>query len=61
MRRVGDRFRDFLDGVEVNGTGLGIHVRYVVFVSAVVFAGRDQHGVLDSIQDDLRIDALFLT
>ncbi len=50
----------FLHGEQVDGAGLRIHLRHVVFVGAVVFAGGDQHGVLHCVEDDLRIDALFL-
>ena len=40
--------------------GLLIDIRDQVFVGAEMLARRHQHGVLDRIEHDLRIDALFL-
>ena len=60
MRRVLDDLGYLLDGIELDGARLGIHIRQVIFVRAVMFPGGDQHGVLDCIQDDLRVDTFFL-
>ena len=60
VHRVGHHLRRFLQGIELDGAGLRVHVRQVVLVGAVVLAGGDQHGILHRVQDDLRIDALFL-
>ena len=60
VHRVFHRLHRLLDGVELDGAGFRIHLGDVVFVGAVVLPGGDQHGVLDGVQDDLRIDALFL-
>src|ERR1019366_2479267 len=58
--RVFDRLHRLLDRVELDGAGFRIQLGDVVFGGAVVFPGGDQHGVPDGVQDDLRIDALFL-
>ncbi len=60
MRRIVDGFDDFLHGEELDRAGLGIHIRDIIFVGAVMLARGDQHGVLDRVEHDLRVDALFL-
>ena len=44
----------------MDGARLVVHLRHVVFLRAEMLAGGNQHGVLDGVQDDLHIDALFL-
>ena len=58
--RVFNGLNDFLNRVKLDGARLGIHVRDVILVRAIVLPSGNQHGVLDSVQDDLHIDALFL-
>jgi hypothetical protein len=60
VNRIFHRFDYFLYGVEFDCPGLRIHVRDVIFIRAVMFAGSNQHRILDRVQHDLRIDAFFL-
>ena len=60
MHRIFDGFHGFLDGVEFDRAGFGIHVRDVILGGAIVLPGGNQHGILDRVEHDLRIDAFFL-
>src|SRR5262249_1710291 len=60
VSRVFDRLDDFLNGIESDGAGLRVHIGDIVLIGAIVLAGRDQHCVLDRVQHNLRVDALFL-
>src|SRR5450759_782833 len=60
MYWIFDGFHGLLERVEFDRAGLGIHVREVILVGAIVLASGNQHGVLDRVEHDLRVDAFFL-
>ena len=60
MHGIFDGFDGFLHRVELDRAGLGVHVRDVILVGAIVLPSGDQHGVLHRVQHDLRVDAFFL-
>ena len=53
-------FDDFLHREELDRAGLLVQLGDVVLVGAEVLPRGDQHGVLDRVQHDLRVDAFFL-
>ncbi len=59
MSGIGDGFGNLLYHIKRNGAGLGVHIGDVIFIAAVMFTGGDQHRILNGIEDDLRVDALF--
>ena len=58
--RIFDGFHGFLDREEFDRAGFGIHVRDVILGGAIVLPSGDQHGILDRVEHDLRIDTFFL-
>ena len=60
MHGIFDGFDGFLHRIEFDRSGFGIHVRDVIFVGAIVLPSGNQHGVLDRVEHDLRVDAFFL-
>ena len=60
MHGIFDGFDGFLDRIEFDRARLGIHVRDVILVGAIVLPSGNQHGVLDRVEHDLRVDAFFL-
>ena len=59
--RVGDKVGDDLNGVHFDLAAVGVVVGNQLLAGLVVLAGSDNDRVLESIDDDLRIDALRLT
>ena len=43
-----------------DGARFGIHVRDVILGGAIVLSGGNQHRIFHRVEDDLRVDALFL-
>src|ERR1035438_101806 len=60
LGRVFHHLDRLLDGEKLEGPGLLVQLGDIVFRVAEVLARGDQHGVLDGVQYDLRINALFL-
>src|ERR1022692_673592 len=60
LGRVFHHLDRLLDGEKLEGPGLLVQLGDIVLRVAEVLARGDQHGVLDGVQYDLRINALFL-
>ena len=59
VHRILYRLHHFFHRVEADRAGLGIHVRHIVLVGAIVLARGNQHRVLHRVEHNLRIDAFF--
>jgi hypothetical protein len=59
--RVLDGFHYFLDRKQVDRAGLLVQLGDIMFIRAIVLARHDQQRVLYGIDNDLCLDAFFLT
>ena len=58
-RGIGHRFRHGFHGIELEPAVLVVEIGFVILDGAEVLARRDQHRVLDRVENDLGVDALF--
>ena len=58
-RGIDHRIRHGLHGIEFDPAVLVVEIGFVILDGAEVLARRDQHRVLDRIENDLGVDALF--